>query len=344
MKKTTAAVLAALLAVLFAMPAFAEHKPSDYERTYGPFQPEWGGTPYAVDVRDADVYSGTDETRVFALRNQYFRENYNELFEISYLFYQQFRADEKVYKERTDFGGKLYSEDRGPGENAHAGCIYANWARESETHFVMLILNSEAQDGRYTENNRKLLDGMSDKIKEILYVGDTTPCAIVAAKDASRCGIDFAGEDGVLLVTECFQRLFYGDPIYNERSGPAAEFVLTAKGARHALRIASKLERGVETASGYRTDLGEAIQIYLYYDVDRDDTITAADARHILRMAARLEPRYQVMCGNGISYSTCHSAKVCREYLDGDESAILRYQKELYGDLWGDSHPDDPTA
>lgn len=126
--------------------------------------------------------------------------------------------------------------------------------------------------------NYALASSLADEI-EVLYTGESTPCAVVGIRGATNDIDKIIENDNVLFVEAAFSHVnmyAYTCDIIDVQYKP------TAADARKILRYSAGLEGLSESES-------EAKKFLILSDTDLDGKITAADARTALRIAAGLE-------------------------------------------------------
>lgn len=138
------------------------------------------------------------------------------------------------------------------------------------------------------ERNKSLAESLGNDI-EVLYVGKTTPCAVVGVK----CGTDdidnIIENPDVAFISPAFDYL--GIWVSLNESLLDETFEPTAADARRILRYSAGLDTSFESRS-------EAKRFFFMSDTDYDNKITSADARTALRISAGLEKGHTFFRGN----------------------------------------------
>ena len=206
------------------------------------------------------------------IESDYYKIYYNELFEHRY---KKILKDIEIY-------GKPELELTALSE----------YIPEDSYVYMTIIFNDKDDDTGYREYNLQCLSQTFAQ-EDILYVGDTTPMAVVKLHDESVellyenksiLGITQAFYDTNLLINMIVGTKNLGDVVNDSN--------VTAADARFVLRFSA----GLETVSMYA-----AKKFYFSADMNMDGHITSADARLILRTAAGLEKVQKI----GFPYAAC---------------------------------------
>lgn len=184
--------------------------------------------------------------------NEFFAENYDELFEYNYCRYKS---------------TEMWLPHLKDNENIEHG------------YYIMVFLDDsqKSENVPYQEYNNAVLGNISDYYREITYVGSTTPCAVLLIDNSFLKATEILALPEITGVYEAFGDVSYGcilDYYYQPHLS-----TIKAADARRVLRVSAGLD----------TIASDAKAFYCFYDFNFDDKITAADARLVLRVAADLE-------------------------------------------------------
>lgn len=209
----------------------------------------------------ATYYSG-DKTSAWVngefkslILNEYFRNNYDSLLEYNY----------SVTKEHTCTD--IVLDNIGFSNDAADG------------YYIMIVFNESIRqkEQSYSDFNSTMLDSIKDLIKDTVYIGNTTPCAIVLiAADINTARL-ILNKENVIGVYDAFNEEI--TMICWEISYEPHKQGLTAADARTVLRVAAGLEEIKINKKAF----------YCYYDFNSNNKIDAGDARLILRACAGLD-------------------------------------------------------
>lgn len=142
--------------------------------------------------------------------------------------------------------------------------------------YMTVIFNYDGKPD--AAKNKEFADNLSEGM-EVLYIGNTTPCAVVAIRGGTADFTNIVENENVEFFFISFKRteiLTVNLTIFEETYTPDSAH------ARRVLRYAAGLEKVPE-------DRAKAKEFFFMSDTDYDGKITAADARTALRIAAKLE-------------------------------------------------------
>lgn len=216
---------------------------------------------------NADTYSGVKtsgyvngEYHSF-IKNDYFKDNYDELFEINYSV--------------------------GTSADINVPLIEARGNRD-DGYYVMVFLDEsiKIESDSYIDFNSSVLNDLADYYKEIIYVGTTTPVAVLLIENSLECAQRLFECEQVISVNDAFA-FEYSFVVTEELFDPFIVEPVKVSDARKVLRVASGLEK-IET---------NAKAFYCCFDFNLDDRLNSADARLILRVAAGLDKEHSFSGG-----------------------------------------------
>lgn len=143
-------------------------------------------------------------------------------------------------------------------------------------YYMTVIFNYDGEPD--AGKNKGFADNLSEGM-EVLYIGNTTPCAVVAIRGGTDDFTNIVENENVEFFFIAFKQtenLTLNLTIFEETYTPDSAH------ARRVLRYAAGLEKVPE-------DRAEAKEFFFMSDTDYDGKITASDARTALRIAAKLE-------------------------------------------------------
>lgn len=192
-------------------------------------------------------------------------EYYNEAYDywtgekVDYFVYEQ-----KDFIRSSDGVNKTFSYEVTPDKT------------DGHIYYQTVIFNYDGEPD--AEKNRQIADELSEGMK-VLYVGTTTPCAVVKMRGGTNDFQNILENENVgffMSAFTCTDYLAVNTAIFEETYTP------DAGDARKILRYAAGLDKAPE-------DKSEAKEFFLMSDTDYDGKLTAADARTALRISAGLE-------------------------------------------------------
>lgn len=201
-----------------------------------------------------------DNKQISLIENDYYKNYYNELFE------HRYQKTQKLLSDNQD-------------DNCDYSHLYSLLEKDSYT-YITVVFNDKPDNVDYYEYNKEKLS-LTFADEEILYVGNTTPMAVVKL-DYDKISLLNKNEN-IIYIAEAF---FSTGGIINFMTGSIemgniiSNDGVTAADARFVLRFAA----GLETVNVH-----SAKNLYFVADMNVDGRITSADARLILRTAAGLE-------------------------------------------------------
>lgn len=231
-----------------------------------------------------------DGKTVNLIRNEYYEKYYDRLFETAFAAYSY---DTKIYEEidksQLPQGDDITSLDKiftdiihgffGSEEIGKIGAsLYSEMTDSQETFDLIVFLNYD--ENFSAEKNREMLETISD-IDEIIYIGSTTPCAVVTVTGKNIDSL--LNSDAVKFVNYAFAALGY-QPYTRIPEDGNRTFEPNASDARKILRYAAGLYDLSDMI--YQSEVKE---FFILSDTDLNGKITAADARNALRISAGLE-------------------------------------------------------
>ena len=147
---------------------------------------------------------------------------------------------------------------------------------DGHIYYQTVIFNYEGEPD--AKINRQLAESLSEGM-DVLYVGTTTPCAVVKMRGGTSDFQNILENENVeffMTAFVCSELMSVNMSIFEE------SFTPTAADARKILRYSAGLDKAPDNRS-------EAKKFFLFSDTDYDGKLTAADARKALRIAAGLE-------------------------------------------------------
>ena len=230
-----------------------------------------------------------DDEYVSLIKNEYFNKYADYLFEETYDIYISQITQYSECNKNYDPNDSLSSTDEFFAESIHKFFntdsigrigyeLYTEMKNSDEDYYVTVYLNYK--DEFSADKNNSVLQNVS-VIKEILYVGTTTPCATICIKG---CDID------TLLTCTDIEFINYPMAVFNYQpsfyipENGNRIFAPKAADARKILRYSAGLEDLSDMT--YHSQIKE---FYILSDTNLDGKINAADARTALRIAAGLE-------------------------------------------------------
>lgn len=216
------------------------------------------------------------------IRNEYYKHFADYYFEKQYAFYNEaydywtgektnfFYYEKKTFITDSENKNKTFSDDLSKDE--FKGHIY----------YETVIFD---YDGKADASKNKMLAESLSEGMEVLYIGTTTPCAVVAIRGGTQDFINIVENKNVEFFFLAFvdsDVRGVNESIFEETYSPDSAH------ARKVLRYSARLEKAPEEPS-------EAKEFFFMSDTDFDGKITAADARTALRIAAKLEKGHTLM-------------------------------------------------
>lgn len=206
-----------------------------------------------------------DGEEIVFINNDFYKNHYDDLFEMYYKRYCEYRnaenPDDYIIAPDAKINKSLYNLILGSKDNFYLS-VYLKY------------------EGSISADRNNSILSNTQNIQSILYVGKTTPCAVITVEG----GKDIDGilkNDEIDCITLCFSD-FVKTVVFTDDAGNIS-FTPSAADARLVLRYAAGLG-GPE-----KTYLSEYKKFYYLSDTDFNGVINAKDARTVLRIAAGLE-------------------------------------------------------
>ncbi len=156
--------------------------------------------------------------------------------------------------------------------------LYSEMATSDDEYYLSVYF---AYDEDFSaEKNTGLLKTV-ENLNEVLYVGETTPCAVVAVTGKNIDSL--IGNENVEFVNYAFTAIGNVYSYFIPENGNT-EFKPTAADARRILQYSAGLYDFSDVK--YQSEIKE---FFILSDTNLDGRITAQDARTALRIAAKLE-------------------------------------------------------
>ena len=192
--------------------------------------------------------------------NEYFANNYNKLFEENYKFFKS----TEIYLQNIES------------------------VNDAQGYYVMVIIDDSQKsiNVSYDVYNSSVLLKISDYYREVIYIGSTTPCAILLIDNKYESAKRLCATDEISGVYEAFGA-FFSSVISSDLYTPE-QTAVTAADARKVLRVSSGIDIIDVNAKAF----------YCYFDFNLDDKLNAADARLVLRVAAHIDEMPDFKGGN----------------------------------------------
>lgn len=239
----------------------------------------------SVSAKEISGFAGTitvDGTERTYIRNEYYQLYHDVLFEQTYtVFIDGVENGITKYEELSDGIGQIVTISFADLGKINAD-IHETVKNSEDTYCLSVYLNYSENFSK--EENETLL-GTIDGIDEILYVGTTTPCAIIVVTGKN---IDKVLESDVVMY------LSYAFGTFSDKytsvipENGNRTYTPNAAHARKVLRYAA----GLYDLSDMET-LADKKEFLIMSDTDFDGKITAKDARTSLRIAAGLEAKVE---------------------------------------------------
>ncbi|MBR5497327.1 MAG: hypothetical protein IKV76_05030 [Clostridia bacterium] len=212
------------------------------------------------------------------MENEYYSLFADEYFEEQY---SEYNDDYEKWVRRSDSGNswdRMYVSSDGIIKASYP--FVENILNNDGLWYLTVMFNYNKDFSE--EKNRQLADRLSDNA-EVLYCGNTTPCAVVAVNGKTNVITDILENENVSFVLTAFER--YEGTVVNCMEFREA-YTPTASDARKILRYSAGLDKAPDNRS-------EAKKFFLFSDTDYDGKLTASDARKALRIAAGLEKGHE---------------------------------------------------
>lgn len=223
-------------------------------------------------------YNGyTNETGHCFIRNEFYSHFADYYFEEQYKFYKEaypYWTGEKT--ETWQFISKKEFITDSQGNNKTFGSDLSLDEFNNHIYYMTVIFNYEGEPD--AARNKEFAVNLSEGM-EVLYIGTTTRCAVVALRGGTADFTNIVNNKNVeffFLAFTCTENLVVNLAVFEETYTPDSAH------ARRVLRYAAGLEKAPE-------DRAKAKEFFFMSDTDYDGKITAADARTALRIAAKLE-------------------------------------------------------
>ncbi len=244
----------------------------------------------------AEVYSGRYSTveingkQENIIKNEYFEKYGEKLFEQSYKEYCETVSKYKsIDLSKISFEDELISADEVFVESIYKffdgfemkkiGKQLYNEMTTSYDEYYLSVYFAYDEDFSAEKNDRLLKT--VENLNEVLYVGETTPCAVVSVTGKNIDSL--IANENVEFVNYAFTAISNEYTSYIPENGNRT-FNPTAADARKILRYAA----GLYDFSDVKNQ-SEIKEFYILSDTDLNGKITAKDARTVLRIAAKLE-------------------------------------------------------
>ena len=239
----------------------------------------------SVSAKENSGWAGTitvDGTERTYIRNEYYQLYHDTLFELTYATYKDgVENGITKYEELPDGYGQIITipfKDLGKIDTD----FYEKLKNSDDIYYLSVYLKADKNISKDT--NRDILKNVGG-INEILYVGNTTPCAIIVVTGKN---IDAVIEsDTVEYVSYAFF-VFSTTPTSRIPEDGNRTYAPDAAHARKVLRYAA----GLYDLSDMKI-LADKKEFLIMSDTDFDGKITAKDARTSLRIAAGLEAKVE---------------------------------------------------
>lgn len=227
----------------------------------------------AVSAKDISGWAGTinvnGDVRTY-IRNEYYQLYHDTLFEQAYTIYRSEKNTLSKQKINDFFGsdtiGKIGKQ------------LYKEMSASDDTYYLITYLTSA--DNFSESNNRELLSSLKG-VDEILYIGTTTPCAIIVVTGKN---IDKILECKNIEYVNYAFFIFTHYPTSRIPEDGNRTYKPDAAHARKVLRYSA----GLYNFSDF-DHLSQIKEFLIMSDANFDGKITAADARTALRIAAQIE-------------------------------------------------------
>lgn len=232
----------------------------------------YGTTMYlSEEYIEADLPE--NRTQHCFIRNEYYRVFADTYFESQYEEYCEHY--ESWADERASIGEMPMTKSADGTVKAVASYAESAGTREGLWYSTVIF----RYDSDFSaEKNREMASALSDGM-EVLYVGTTTPCAVVAVRGGTQDMKNIIESESVAFVEVAFGQI---EPFGINQAIFTDTFAPTAADARKILRYSAKLDSAPE-------DKCEAKEFFFKSDTNLDGVLTAEDARCALRIAAGLE-------------------------------------------------------
>lgn len=221
------------------------------------------------------------------IRNEYFSIYADNYFECQF---EEFNTSYDVWKtDRIEYIGDVRMERSSDG-TVKAVKMYADKIRENDDIWYSTVI-FDYQSDFSAERNMAIASSLCDGI-EVLYTGNSTPCAVVAVRGGTDVIDKIIENEKVSFVESAFSTVngtVVTDDIIDIRYQPKAS------DARKILRYAAGLDGLPEARS-------QAKKFLVLSDTDLDGKITASDARTALRISAGLERGHSYFHYTGSSW------------------------------------------
>lgn len=209
-------------------------------------------------------------------KNEFYSIYADELLEENYRYYLNGYEYWCKADDATD-EYNLYTDSKGVKK---ANCEYVEEVQNGSGIWYTIITFNYTEDFS-AEKNLELANELLANI-EVLYAGNTTPCAVVGIKGGTDEILTVIENENVALVAAAFVGFYGPFDLTVNADEYSVEFNPKAGDARRILRYAAGLEELPERRA-------EAKKFLITSDSDFDGKITSADARTALRIAAGLE-------------------------------------------------------
>lgn len=265
MKKILSVTLSLLLFICIFIPVSAEERiieHADYGIIIDGLTPGSG-----FDGKVSNCFIHNEYYKHFA--DYYFEEQYN-YYKSAYPYWTGEIPEDWSLAQKKEF----ITDSKG--NNKTFGSDLSQDEFNNHIYYMTVIFNYEGEPD--AAKNKEFAVQLSEGM-DMLYIGNTTPCAVVAIRGGTDDFINIVENDNVEFFFIAFQQtevLMVNLSIFEETYTPDSAH------ARRVLRYAAGLEKVPE-------DRAEAKEFFFMSDTDYDGKITAADARTALRIAAKLE-------------------------------------------------------
>lgn len=222
-------------------------------------------TCFADEITGWSSSITVDGKNVSFINNDFYKNHHDDLFEKYYEGYSYCRNAKNPENYIIAPGEKI--------EEA----LLNSMLNGDDTFYLSVFMNYQGDVS--AEKNKSVLEN-TQGIKSVLYVGNTTPCAVISV-DGGNDIEEILKNEKIDCVTLCFsyfsKTISVTTDIGNIRSEP------TAADARAVLRYSAGL------GAPEKECLEDYKKFYYLSDTDLNGVINAKDARTVLRIAAKLE-------------------------------------------------------
>lgn len=262
MKKLISVIIATIIFALCMVPCVSAEETVTTHSAYGTY----------LTVIDKGTYC--------FMENEYYSLFVDEYLEPQFDFYKE--AYDYWTGEKVDYFVYQQKEFIQSSDGVNKTFAYETTPDKMDGHiyYQTVIFNYEGEPD--ADRNMTLAESLSEGM-DVLYVGTTTPCAVVKMRGGTSDFLNILENKNV----EFFMTAFVCSDWNNVNLAIFEEaFAPTAADARKILRYSAGLDNAPENIS-------EAKKFLLLSDTDYDGKLTAADARKAIRIAAGLEKGHE---------------------------------------------------